>query len=265
MSRYAAWAFPTSALFHAALASAAWAWAFVDSPVELHPRRGTAVWEASFAPVSEAAAEAAPVALEIAETPPITAPLPPVEAVPTAVTMTRSARAYEVAVVLETAPLVVVAPAPCELPADEPSDAPNRPTVLEQPTEQTVEQPRTTPKRARAAAEFSVATAESLPASEAVAGQDVDDPPRLLAQNSPPPYPSDAYRRRQEGRVVLEVHVTPAGTVESLGIHTSSGVEALDLSALNTVRGWRFEPARRAGQNVAAVVNVPVRFSLTGP
>jgi protein TonB len=74
--------------------------------------------------------------------------------------------------------------------------------------------------------------------------------------------PADAWQRRQQGRVVLEVHVSAAGTVDSLSVFESSGVPSLDQAALTAVRSWRFEAARQAGRAVPAVINVPVRFEM---
>ncbi len=102
---------------------------------------------------------------------------------------------------------------------------------------------------------------ELLEASTADAGgAAVDRLPRKLQANPAPPYPPDAYARRQEGRVLLEVQVNRRGLVDGISVSQSSGVASLDEAALKTVRGWRFEPARRAGKPVSAVVIVPVRF-----
>ncbi len=42
----------------------------------------------------------------------------------------------------------------------------------------------------------------------------------------------------------------------------SSGDSALDQAALEAVRGWRFEPAKRNGVPVRAWAVVPVEFKL---
>jgi len=99
------------------------------------------------------------------------------------------------------------------------------------------------------------------PASAAAASA-VDVPPRKLPTNPPPPYPPDAVAQRQEGRVLLKVHIDQHGRVEKISVAQSSGVASLDRAALETVRTWRFEPARRGGQAVATVVIVPIRFSI---
>ena len=95
-----------------------------------------------------------------------------------------------------------------------------------------------------------------------VEGASVDELPRKLASNPAPRYPPDAFRNRLEGRVVLVVRIDESGTVSGIDILKSSGVKSLDQSALETVKQWRFLPARRAGVPIAAVVKVPIRFSI---
>lgn len=80
--------------------------------------------------------------------------------------------------------------------------------------------------------------------------------------NPAPPYPKRARKRKQQGVVLLLVSVNGEGRVERLRIEKSSGYEALDESALLTVRNWRFIAARRLNEAVAAEVLVPIRFQL---
>lgn len=94
------------------------------------------------------------------------------------------------------------------------------------------------------------------------AGVAVDQLPRKLQTNPPPAYPAGAFARRQQGRVLLEVKINGRGLVEDVSVSKSSGFPALDQAALETVRDWRFEPARRRGVPVSMVVTVPIRFSI---
>ena len=80
--------------------------------------------------------------------------------------------------------------------------------------------------------------------------------------NPKPVYPFGARRRGEQGRVLLRVKVTPKGDAAAVTIAVSSGSKRLDDSALETVRRWRFQPARRGGTPVAAEVTVPIRFQL---
>ena len=90
-------------------------------------------------------------------------------------------------------------------------------------------------------------------------------PPRHDAaylSNPPPRYPPIARRNGEQGRVVLRVLVTIDGQADTVEVRTSSGSERLDRAAVETVRNWRFVPARQGERAVAAWVLVPITFSL---
>lgn len=80
--------------------------------------------------------------------------------------------------------------------------------------------------------------------------------------NPAPTYPALSRRVGEQGRVVLRVHVTPAGTVDGAEVRTSSGHSRLDDSALETVKRWKFVPAKQGTQPIAAWVLVPISFGL---
>jgi protein TonB len=83
------------------------------------------------------------------------------------------------------------------------------------------------------------------------------------AMNPPPTYPAAARRRQQQGTVTVRVLVGADGSVERAEVAESSGFDALDDAALETVRSrWRFVPARRDGLAVESWVLVPIRFAL---
>jgi protein TonB len=83
------------------------------------------------------------------------------------------------------------------------------------------------------------------------------------ALNNPkPPYPLAARRLGIEGIVRLAVLVRADGRCAEVRIEASSGSELLDQSALETVRRWRFLPARRGAQAVDTWVEIPIRFRL---
>ncbi len=81
-------------------------------------------------------------------------------------------------------------------------------------------------------------------------------------QNPAPAYPAMSRRLQEEGKVLLQVKVTATGTAEHVQIKQGSGYPRLDEAALNTVRQWRFIPARRGDEAVAASVVVPIVFRL---
>lgn len=91
--------------------------------------------------------------------------------------------------------------------------------------------------------------------------------PSLLADylhNPAPVYPEQSRQQGEQGRVLVRVLVTSAGTVEQVNLRKSSGYAALDSAALETVKNWRFVPAQRGSQVVSAWVVVPISFSLEG-
>ncbi len=90
-------------------------------------------------------------------------------------------------------------------------------------------------------------------------------PPRFNANylNNPAPrYPAVSRRLREEGRVTLRVFVDAQGLPARIELRTSSGYERLDHIALETVRQWKFVPARRGDEAISAWVLVPISFSL---
>ena len=89
---------------------------------------------------------------------------------------------------------------------------------------------------------------------------------RPFALDNPKPvYPSSARRRGMQGMVLLQVNVSDEGAVTGIHIMRSSGFRVLDVAALNSVKRWRFMPARQGDSNVASSVQVPIRFVLNNP
>jgi len=108
--------------------------------------------------------------------------------------------------------------------------------------------------------------AEPRPAEPVAAVQPVQvAPPRFNADylnNPAPQYPAVSRRLREEGHVTLRVFVDAQGLPARVELRTSSGFERLDHVALETVRQWKFVPARRGDEAVSAWVLVPISFSL---
>lgn len=86
--------------------------------------------------------------------------------------------------------------------------------------------------------------------------------PRFLAPPSPPSYPSQARRRNQEGVVLLEVRLDELGRQLERKLLRSSGVESLDLAALDAVSRWQFHPETLDGRAVPSRIQIPVQFAL---
>lgn len=84
----------------------------------------------------------------------------------------------------------------------------------------------------------------------------------LYKENAPPVYPEIARVRGYEGIVLLSAEVLPNGRVGEIKIRKSSGYAILDQSALQAVKPWKFEPAKRAGNPFTAWVELPIKFIL---
>ena len=82
--------------------------------------------------------------------------------------------------------------------------------------------------------------------------------------NPAPAYPAQSRQFGEQGKVLLRVLVKADGSVEQVNLRKSSGYDRLDSTALETVKQWRFVPAKRADQAIAAWVIVPISFSLEG-
>ena len=105
------------------------------------------------------------------------------------------------------------------------------------------------------------APAQSTSSTDSVQTTDADYKAAYL-NNPKPPYPSFAFQNRQEGTVILRVHVLPSGEVDEVQLARTSGFDSLDDSALNTVKKWKFVPAKQNGKIVDQWVKVPIRFGL---
>lgn len=81
-------------------------------------------------------------------------------------------------------------------------------------------------------------------------------------ETRPPIYPPRCLRMGIEGVVRVRVLVGEDGRPQEVTIGKSSGETALDESAMDAVRTWRFEPARRDGVPVRAWAVVPIEFKL---
>jgi protein TonB len=83
-------------------------------------------------------------------------------------------------------------------------------------------------------------------------------------ENPQPAYPGLSRRLHEQGRVTLRVLVSASGTAQEVQVRTSSGFPRLDDAALQTVRNWKFVPAKRGAEAVSAWVLIPISFKLEG-
>jgi protein TonB len=88
---------------------------------------------------------------------------------------------------------------------------------------------------------------------------DYDSAPRILRQTRPR-YPEEAFAKRIQGTVLLEILINSSGQVARTRVLES--VPMLDAAARETVRQWLFQPAVKHGISVAAIAHAPVRFMI---
>jgi protein TonB len=81
-------------------------------------------------------------------------------------------------------------------------------------------------------------------------------------ETRPPIYPPRCLRMGIEGSVRVRVLVGEDGRPQEVTLGRSSGEAALDQAAMDAVRYWRFEPARRDGLPVRAWAVIPIEFKL---
>jgi protein TonB len=88
---------------------------------------------------------------------------------------------------------------------------------------------------------------------------DYDQPPRLLKMTRPV-YPQEAFIKKVEGIVTLEIVIGVDGKVGRAKVVRS--IPQLDEAAIQTVRQWVFAPAIKAGRPVATLATAPVSFRI---
>ena len=77
-----------------------------------------------------------------------------------------------------------------------------------------------------------------------------------------PRYPESAWRAHMQGVTMLRVRVLENGRVGDVLVEQSAGFRDLDTAAVDAVKKWLFEPARRGKDPVSVWVLLPVKFEL---
>jgi protein TonB len=175
-----------------------------------------------------------------------------------------------------------IAPAPREVsalmvemiqatqPEAQPQLTPPKPKLVE-PRPATRRQPAMQPtlaaqaETAVAATTEPVANTQPAPTPAAHVAQATHIQPRFDADylaNPPPHYPPLSRRMGEEGKVQLRVFVDTGGRPSQIELKSSSGSPRLDQAAQDAIWRWKFVPARRGDDAIAAWVLVPIVFTL---
>lgn len=80
--------------------------------------------------------------------------------------------------------------------------------------------------------------------------------------NKAPVYPMLSRKRKEQGTVWLLLLVSKEGVVTELKLKKTSGFDRLDQAALQAVKKWKFQPARKQGQPIDYWYELPLKFSL---
>jgi protein TonB len=132
------------------------------------------------------------------------------------------------------------------------------PTTAASATPATREIPAASPATASA-------PSASLAAAPAAAVRSTANIDAAYASSNPkPPYPPMARRLGEEGTVTLRILVTSDGLAAKVEIKKSSGSSLLDKSAEQTIKQWRFIPAKLDGKAVEEWYETRWTFKLEG-
>jgi protein TonB len=104
----------------------------------------------------------------------------------------------------------------------------------------------------------------SVPVQPATRSLPVPTPPvGIAATHTQPRYPMLARRLGEQGAVLLTITIGADGSVENAAVAKSSGKADLDEAAVIWVTDhWKYRPASRNGQPVAAQIEAQVVFDL---
>ncbi|SKB57068.1 energy transducer TonB [Sphingopyxis flava] len=91
---------------------------------------------------------------------------------------------------------------------------------------------------------------------------EADDLSAHMLSSTPPSYPRESRRQREEGTVLLALTLDVDGSVAAISVAQSSGFRRLDEAALRAVRKWRWAPTIRRGQAVMVKGLVEIPFIL---
>jgi TonB family protein len=92
--------------------------------------------------------------------------------------------------------------------------------------------------------------------------QDKTTPP-VVTYMSDPEFSDEARAARFQGTVVMDVIIDKRGSASKITVTRAIGM-GLDLKAMESVSHWKFQPATRKGQPIAAKASMEVSFRMGG-
>ncbi len=85
--------------------------------------------------------------------------------------------------------------------------------------------------------------------------------PAMLLERTEPPYTDEARIANHEGSALLQADIDTEGNARNIVVLRHLGL-GLDRNAVESVRQWRFRPARQQGRKVASRVRLEIAFRL---
>jgi protein TonB len=86
-----------------------------------------------------------------------------------------------------------------------------------------------------------------------------DTAPKVIKQVKPQ-YPQDAFVKKIEGVVLVEILIGSDGRVRNARVLQS--IPVLDKAALDAAYQWVFSPALKGGRPVATTAHLPISFKI---
>jgi TonB family protein len=77
-----------------------------------------------------------------------------------------------------------------------------------------------------------------------------------------PEFPHLSKIYEEEGKVSLEAHIEPSGSVSQVKLLKSTGYQRLDSSAINALKKAKFSPATKSGKPVKSSKVIDINFTL---
>lgn len=88
--------------------------------------------------------------------------------------------------------------------------------------------------------------------------------PPVLTYKREPKYSSEARKAGLQGTVLVSLVVGADGIPQNVKVLRGLGL-GLDEKAVEAVQGWKFQPAKKAGEPIAVPAQVEVNFRLHQP
>jgi protein TonB len=186
--------------------------------------------------------------------------------------------AQPIFVTLEVGEPEPAAPLPADASTEEDPSQPEPSQPLEVPVDlvldKVVKQPvapavprQSTPDQKQKEKRASSLSAPS-PVTSSQLTQLADPGPRLvtrvqyLSEPPRPVYPAYSKSRKQQGKVIVRVLISPEGLIRTIQIHQSSGFDALDEAAIRAFTDVRFKPYSENGIPFDRLADIPIEFML---